>query len=162
MFEGQMTKTCSVEWWNKSLDEVGTVGMDKMISADSSWQTILKTGQEDLTRAMAITGMTCGRDRIVVEVGCGVGRISAALADQFGRVVGLDIAPRLIDEARRQNTNERVSFEVSDGTHLHPTIVNSCDTVFAYEVLYYLNRDALKIYFQDIYHLLGADGEFVF
>jgi len=157
-----MSQAASIEWWNKSLDEVGIHSMDKLVSADSQWSTVLQSGRDDLARAMTITEMTTGRDRTVVEVGCGLGRMSTALSDHFGRVVGVDIAPRLIEEARRRNDCDRITFEVADGVHLRPESITECDTVFSYEVFYYINPQGLAAYFQDAFQLLRAGGEFVF
>lgn len=157
-----MSQTASIEWWNKSLDEVGITSMDKLVSADANWSAVLQSGRDDLARAIAITGMACGKDRTAVEVGCGLGRMSVALADQFGRVVGVDIAPRLIEEACRRNELSQVSFEVADGVHLRPGSISQCDTVFSYEVFYYINPQGLTTYFQDAYQLLRSGGQFVF
>lgn len=157
-----MSQTASIEWWNKSLDEVGIHSMDKLVSADSHWSAVLQSGRDDLARAIAITGMTCGQDRTAVEVGCGLGRMSTALADHFGRVVGVDIAPRLIEEAQRRNNLNQVTFEVADGVHLRPQSITECDTVFSYEVFYYINSDALTTYFRDAFQLLRSGGQFVF
>src|SRR5690606_23937542 len=128
-----------IEWWNKSLDEVGIHSMDKLVSSDATWADVVASGRADLDHAIALTGMTCGTDRSVVEVGCGVGRMAAALGERFGRVVGLDIAPRLIEEAQRRNTHEHIVFEVADGTRLNPAAIQQCDVVFSYEVFYYIN-----------------------
>ncbi len=157
-----MTQTASAAWWNKSLDEVGLVGMDKLVSADGGWAALLKTGEEDVARALAVTRMRIGPNRTLLEIGCGVGRMSAALATRFGRVIGVDVASTLIDEAQRRNGHDHVSFEVCDGVHLRPAGASGCDTAFSYEVLYYLNPRALTTYFIDTFVLLRSGGEFVF
>ena len=157
-----MTQTASAAWWNKSLEEVGLVGMDKLVSADDSWAALLKTGEEDVARALSVTRMRVGPNRTLLEIGCGVGRMSAALAKRFGRVIGVDVASTLIDEAKRRNQCDNVSFETCDGVHLRPSNASGCDTVFSYEVLYYLNRQTLTTYFIDTFVLLRSGGEFVF
>ncbi|MBS0201497.1 MAG: class I SAM-dependent methyltransferase [Planctomycetes bacterium] len=157
-----MSQAASIEWWNKSLDEVGIHSMDKLVSADANWSTVLQSGRDDLARAISITGMTCGMDRTAVEVGCGLGRMSTALAEHFGRVVGVDIAPRLIEEACRRNELPQVTFEVADGVHLRPQAITECDTIFSYEVFYYINPDGLTTYFRDAFQLLRSGGQFVF
>jgi predicted TPR repeat methyltransferase len=155
-------RKASIEWWKKAMDEVGIECMDKEIKVQASWAEILRTGQSDLDRAIAITGMARGKDRTVVEVGCGVGRMSAALAQQFGRVVGVDVADKFVNEARRMNVFDHVSFEVSDGVHIRPITVTKCDTVFSYEVFYYIDPDSLLVYFRDVFELLESSGQFVF
>ena len=157
-----MSQTASIEWWNKSLDEVGLQIMDKLVSSDANWSAVLESGRKDLAQAMSITDMQTGAKRSVVEVGCGLGRMSAALANHFGRVVGVDISPRLIEEARRRNGDSRVSFEVVDGVHLRSESLTECDTIFSYEVFYFINPSALATYFRDAFGLLRSGGEFVF
>ncbi|WP_137388451.1 class I SAM-dependent methyltransferase [Rhodoligotrophos defluvii] len=43
-----------------------------------------------------------GPDRAVLEIGCGIGRFLRALASEMGCVVGLDISPHMVAEARRR------------------------------------------------------------
>ena len=158
-----MSPSASVEWWNKSLDEVGLHGMDKLVDSSGSWDALLQSGREDLARALSLTDMTTGQDRAVLEIGCGVGRLTAALADRFGRVLGVDVAPTLIEEAQQRNTHQNVSFEVCDGMRIRPSRADfTCDTVFSYEVLYYLNRQSLTTYFEDAFVLLTSGGQLVF
>jgi predicted TPR repeat methyltransferase len=157
-----MTQTASVEWWNKSLDEVGLHGMDKLVDSAGTWDALLQSGREDLMRALSLTGMQTGRNRTALEIGCGVGRLTEALADHFGRVVGVDVAPTLIEEAQRRNVHESVTFEVCDGARIKPNGPASFDTIFSYEVLYYLNRSSLTTYFEDAFALLTNGGQLVF
>lgn len=44
----------------------------------------------------------------VLDVGCGVGRWSRLLAHQGGEVTGVDLAPSMLEEARRRATEEGV------------------------------------------------------
>ncbi|MBM4075360.1 MAG: class I SAM-dependent methyltransferase [Planctomycetes bacterium] len=157
-----MSSSASAEWWNKSLDEVGLQGMDKLVDSNAGWDHFLETGRSDLERALAITEMRIGLDRSVLEIGCGVGRLSYWLAEKFGDVVGVDVASSLIEEARRRNSRSNVSFEVGDGIHLAPCTRKEFDSIFSYEVLYYLNCHQLTSYLRDAYQLLRPGGEFVF
>lgn len=43
-----------------------------------------------------------GRDRSALEIGCGIGRFLAALAPELSRMVGLDVSPVMLAEARRR------------------------------------------------------------
>ncbi|MBE9471037.1 MAG: class I SAM-dependent methyltransferase [Chloroflexi bacterium] len=56
----------------------------------------------------------------VLEIGCGIGVISAFLADSYGmNVLGTDLDPEQIELARTtQPTSDRLHFAVEDATHL--------------------------------------------
>jgi 2-polyprenyl-3-methyl-5-hydroxy-6-metoxy-1,4-benzoquinol methylase len=74
-----------------------------------------------------------------LDFGCGVGRITQALASKFGQVVGLDIAPGMLAEARR-NAEEHgvanIEYHSSlDGDRLEP---GSYDLVHSYLVLQHI------------------------
>ena len=48
-------------------------------------------------------------DAVCAEYGCGVGRITAPLARQFGRVIGFDVSPPHLAEARAALAAEQIS-----------------------------------------------------
>lgn len=154
--------TAAVTWWNESLDHVGLQSMEKLLPPDAGWNDVLTSGREDLRPALETMGMTTGQDRTVLDIGCGVGRLSQNLVNHFGRVVGIDIAEKLIERARAQNTNPAITFECCDGERLSPQACREFDTVFSYEVLYYIDANTLRQYFRDIASLLKNNGEFVF
>jgi ubiquinone/menaquinone biosynthesis C-methylase UbiE len=56
----------------------------------------------------------------VLEIGCGVGAVSAFLASEYGvRVVGIDQDPEQIEYARRAHApSERLSFSVGDASQM--------------------------------------------
>jgi len=56
----------------------------------------------------------------VLDVGCGTGNLSFALAADpgIGSVVGLDFASVYVEHARRRNTDPRVTFQIGDACAL--------------------------------------------
>lgn len=59
--------------------------------------------------------------RLALDFGCGVGRVTRALAPHFERTVGLDIAATMVDEARRLDAQRGASgaeFAVYEGDDL--------------------------------------------
>lgn len=159
-----MSRSSSQTWWENSLAEVGVQGMEKLLPRDATWDQVLQSGRDDLQRGLMVSQMQTGRDRIAVEIGCGIGRVTQALGEQFGRVVGLDVAPLLIEQAQKNNTADHVTFEIVDGQRLTPLSIQpgEADTVFSYEVLYILKPKLLQQYFHDVARLLNSQGEFVF
>ena len=68
-----------------------------------------ETGEEEvrrLTAWLARAGWVLPPDAVCAELGCGVGRITRALARRFGRVIGLDVSAPHLAMARDQMARE--------------------------------------------------------
>ncbi len=58
-------------------------------------------GEIEFYRAMAIE--VRGRDGSILEVGCGTGRVTLQLAQEGVSIVGLDLSPRMLTNARQKS-----------------------------------------------------------
>ena len=56
-------------------------------------------------------------DEIVLDFGCGSGRLSYWIAPRVKKVVGLEISPEMIELAEKHRTAENAEFMVYDGLH---------------------------------------------
>ncbi len=55
----------------------------------------------------------------VLDVGCGIGRVAAALSKRAGSVLGIDIAAGMVEQARqRHRGTANIRFELTDGLSL--------------------------------------------
>ncbi len=54
------------------------------------------------------------RESVALDLGCATGRQARALAPYFKKVVGLDVSPAMIEEARKRNGSPKVSFRECD------------------------------------------------
>jgi ubiquinone/menaquinone biosynthesis C-methylase UbiE len=52
--------------------------------------------------------------RHVLDVGCGLGRLTMAVATERRHVVGVDLSPEMINRARQVGASDRLSFRVGD------------------------------------------------
>src|SRR5690606_22795657 len=60
-----------------------------------------------------------GKDRDILQIGCGTGRFEAAFSGSVRRAVGIDVSPRMIEVARRRCAGlANVSLEVTSGQDL--------------------------------------------
>jgi SAM-dependent methyltransferase len=95
-----------------------------------------------------------------VEVGCGPGRMSAALAERFDRVIALDVSPQMLVQARAAVRDERVDFRAVSGERLDGVEGASADVVVCYLVLQHLpTRDVVLGYFSEFARVLAPGGE---
>lgn len=154
--------TADSRWWDRSLSEVGVQGMEKMLSPNATWEEVVNLGREDLKRGLQFTQVSPSPDQTVIDIGCGIGRMSQALGELYGRVIGVDISTALIEEARRKNTAEHISFELLDDGRLPLATLPPADIVFSYEVLYLLPPEILLNYFRDSFTALKPGGSLVF
>jgi demethylmenaquinone methyltransferase/2-methoxy-6-polyprenyl-1,4-benzoquinol methylase len=75
-------------------------------------------------------------DETVLDVGCGTGNLSRALLARLsasGRVLAVDISPRMLELARRKEPDARVTWHEADARRL-PLADGSCDRVICYSV----------------------------
>nr|WP_296064148.1 methyltransferase domain-containing protein [uncultured Actinoplanes sp.] len=89
-------------------------------------------------RAVEAAGLSPGET--VIDVGCGTGRalpVLAAAAAPGGRVIGLDLTPRMLAEARRKGRDAAATLLMGDAHHL-PIAGSVADVVFAAGLLQHL------------------------
>jgi len=100
------------------------------------------------------------RGRTCVEVGCGPGRMTAALAERFDRVLALDVSPAMLERARAAVPDERVEFRAVSGQHLDGVEDAIADVLVCYLVLQHLPaRAAVLGYLSEFARVLAPQGE---
>ncbi|XP_015781378.1 uncharacterized protein LOC107359408 [Tetranychus urticae] len=76
-----------------------------------------------------------------VDVGCGSGQATFLLADYFDQVFGFDISETQIDEAKRRNKFNNVTFKVNSGEEI-PLEDGSVQLVTVCQALHFFNIEA--------------------
>lgn len=100
----------------------------------------------------------------VLDFGCGVGRLTRALARRFDRCVGIDISPRMIELARTLNADvERCVFMVNDADSLEMFDSEEFDFVYSNIVLQHLpTRRSIAKVIAEFMRVVRASGLVVF
>ena len=95
-----------------------------------------------------------------VEVGCGSGRMTGALAGRFDRVIALDVSPAMVERARAATPDARVEFRTISGERLDGVDDASAAAVVCYLVLQHLpRRDSVAAYLREFARVLEPGGE---
>jgi SAM-dependent methyltransferase len=103
-------------------------------------------------------GLHPGRRR-ALDFGCGVGRLSAALAEHVDEVVGVDIAASMLAVAARLDRSQgRCRFVLNDAPDLAFVPDGSVDIVYSSLVLQHLPRALARGYLREFVRVLAADG----
>jgi SAM-dependent methyltransferase len=95
-----------------------------------------------------------------VEVGCGPGRMTAALAARFDRVVAVDVSPAMVERARREVDAPNVEFRVVAGDRLDGVADSSAAALVCYLVLQHVpGRAVVAAYLREFARVLSPNGE---
>ena len=98
----------------------------------------LAAGTNELVRWLEREGLLApGMD--VLDLGCGIGRMAAAVAGRARSVLGLDVSTNMVQEAaRRWAELENVRFKVTAGADLSALPADSFDLLLAVDSFPYL------------------------
>jgi len=99
-----------------------------------------------------------------IDFGCGVGRLTRALAGHVEHVVGLDIAQSMVDEAKRLNAGvDRCEFRVQHTDDLRAFADGSVDVVLTLLVLQHIPAmTAIERYLAEFVRVLAPGGLLAF
>lgn len=117
-------------------------------------------GAELTAEVLGWAGRTVGRKRML-EIGCGAGRMLVHFAPHFEHVIGVDIAPEMIDRARRRMP-ANVELAVVEGADLAPAADASVDLVLSIQVFQHVpEAEVVGAYLAETRRVLRPGGRAV-
>jgi SAM-dependent methyltransferase len=100
--------------------------------------------------------------RRALDFGCGVGRVTVALAEHYDEVVGVDAAPSMITRARALVTEPRCTFVLNQAPHLRQFEDASFSAVYCRLVLQHIEPSIIRRYIPDFVRVLAPGGVLMF
>ena len=95
---------------------------------------------------------------VCLEIGCGAGRMTRAMAEDFEHVHGVDVAPGMLQRAEKAVEGLPVTLHLVDGLRL-PLPDASVDAAFSTHVFQHLDSDAdARANWAEIARVLRPDG----
>lgn len=123
----------------------------------------MATGREVVRQAYVDAPVRPAATALAVEIGSGLGRVCAALVDHFDEVTGIDIAPEMVERARRLVDHERVAFVAGDGATLAPVGDGSVDLLVSFTVFQHIpDPDVIGSYLAEAGRVLRPGGVIAF
>jgi SAM-dependent methyltransferase len=103
-------------------------------------------------------GIDPGRRR-ALDFGCGVGRLSQALAEHVDQVVGVDISPTMLEKARElDRSGGRCAFILNEASDLGIIESGSVDVVYSSLVLQHMPPEFARGYLKEFARVLAPGG----
>lgn len=127
-------------------------------SGEENVREQILTDMENVCRGMEPAEMR------IVEIGCGAGRLTSALATIFGEVHAVDVSPEMIRLAR-ENLADRsnVHLYVNNGAELSALPDAAFHFVFSYIVFQHIpDRAVIESYVREAHRVLVPGGLFKF
>ncbi len=123
-------------------------------------EELLATGRERVDAILAEPGIArrlhTGR---ALDFGCGIGRLTQALAERFDEVVGVDIAASMIELANRHNRFPRsCTYILNTDRRLSALDDSSFDFALSLIVLQHVGRDLAVGYIAELLRVLRPGG----
>jgi ubiquinone/menaquinone biosynthesis C-methylase UbiE len=124
-----------------------------------------KTVQEEiLTDMINICQDKDPKQMRVLEIGCGVGRVTRALGEVFGEVHGVDVSGEMIRQARESAAGiSNIHFHQNNGKDLE--VIGNIPFDFAFSSIVFQHipsRDVIESYVREVGRLLLAGRLFKF
>jgi SAM-dependent methyltransferase len=95
----------------------------------------------------------------VLDIGCGLGRLTRRLAELFGPTVGVDVSGKMVERAASLTPGPGVQFRQTSGVDLKDFPDASFDLVFSFIVLQHLPRSRLVLnYIAEMARVLRSGG----
>lgn len=99
---------------------------------------------------------------VLLEIGCGYGRLLWHLAPQVSRALGVELSPEPLEEARRVLAGRGdVELHLGDGRSLAPIADASVDAAYAFTVFQHMSRSIALSNAREAARVLRPGGRLV-
>jgi len=123
-----------------------------------------ESGKRDYIKYISMDSLISERmtpHTILLDIGCGSGRMTEFMAEDFYETIGIDISREMINQAReRLEDITNVKFIESDGENI-PLPNESIGMAFSYLVFQHMKtREMVESNFREVYRILKPGGLF--
>jgi SAM-dependent methyltransferase len=127
---------------------------------DADVERFWAEGRRNLDAVLAAVGADVQPGDVVLDIGCGVGRLTRVLAERAAHVHAIDVSAEMLEQARELNGHlTNVTWHHGDGTTLHPIEDGSIDAVVSHVVFQHIPDPQITLgYVREIGRVLKPGG----
>jgi len=117
-------------------------------------------GERDLDALLSALGATIDPTDDVVEIGCGVGRLTRVISSRAASVRAVDVSERMLELAKQHNVHaSNVEWLLGDGRSLSAIESNSADACISHVVFQHIpDREVTLSYVREMGRVLKPGG----
>jgi SAM-dependent methyltransferase len=148
-------------FWNDRAREDALYFVDnRLVYGDADETAFWAGGEEGLDQLLAIFGARIQRSDVVVDVGCGVGRFTRALAARASKVMAIDISEEMLAQAQELNAHlDNVEWVLGDGKSLAGIPDGVADACISHVVFQHIPDPEITLgYIEEIGRVLKPKG----
>ena len=123
-------------------------------------ELFFRTGEDLLARQMQLIedrGVHLAREN-ALDFGCGVGRLTNAMALHFENVIGVDISSTMIEQANQLKRHENCSFQVNKRADLSVFDDGQFDFIYSDITIQHIPQPESENYIRDFFRVLAPGG----
>lgn len=149
------------DFWDQRAEEDHFFFVDNRIGyQEADVERFWESGREQFDRMHGLLGVEVAPSDEVVEIGCGVGRMTRVLADRARSVTAIDVSERMLERARELNPElDNVTWLVGDGKSLAGVADDTADAIHSYVVFHHIPDPEVTLgYVREIGRVLRPGG----
>ncbi len=151
----------SESYWDQKARENALYYVDNEVEySDPDAEGFWRRGDEVVDLLVDLVGLSIGPGETVLDIGCGVGRLTRALATRAAHVYGLDVSSEMLRLARQHNPDlANVEWLHGDGRGLGVVGDASVDGCFSHVVFQHIPDPVVTLnYVRDMGRVLRPGG----
>jgi len=144
----------SKTWWNHAARD------DARWYIATASDPFFERGRRDTDDLVAFCGLQPSKDKTLLEIGAGVGRMTHRFAELYGRVIALDVSDEMLRLGRGNLRGvDNVEWVLGSGADLDVVPDGSVDEVFSYITLQHVPTKAVVLrYLEEAGRVLRPGG----
>lgn len=120
--------------------------------------TMWQSGERDLN--LLVADVQNLEELVVLEIGCGVGRLLNAAAGRCNKAIGLDVSEEAITKAGQLLTNQaNIELVCGNGYDMQSIVDESVDLVISFAAISSIPTDIAANYFREMHRVLKPNGK---
>jgi SAM-dependent methyltransferase len=150
------------EFWDERAREDAFYFVDHRIKYKdpAEEERFWEMGRQDLDKLLDVVEIVLEPDWVVVEIGCGVGRLTRVIAKRVGAVKAVDVSAEMLSIAQNENaTLANVDWILGDGLTLSDIDSGVADAVVSHFVFQHIPDPQITLgYIREVGRVLRVGG----